>query len=167
MDNGDQTIQIYNNRNLTVGTEDCNDGSQTIYDLQQRTATGDQNAPAERNGHDHQGQPHRSTSKRPGTKRVTIKQGKRTVTVQGNDTHEVKTRESHVNDQSRQRHPQSQDGQSGRQDRHGQRLARVSMGNQTTKLDLGASSTEAMQSITLKVGQIASRSTRRESRSRA
>ena len=27
------------------------------------------------------------------------------------------------------------------------------MGNQTTKLDLGASSTEAMQSIELKVGQ--------------
>jgi type VI secretion system secreted protein VgrG len=29
----------------------------------------------------------------------------------------------------------------------------ISMGNQTTKLDMGASSTEAMQSITLKVGQ--------------
>ena len=30
---------------------------------------------------------------------------------------------------------------------------KISMGNQTTKLDLGASATEAMQSIELKVGQ--------------
>ena len=29
----------------------------------------------------------------------------------------------------------------------------IKMGNQTTKLNLGASSTEALQSITLKVGQ--------------
>ena len=29
----------------------------------------------------------------------------------------------------------------------------INMGNQTTKLDLGSSSTEAMQSITLKVGE--------------
>jgi type VI secretion system secreted protein VgrG len=77
----------------------------------------------------------RTETVKEGNEKVTIEKGTRTLTVQGDDTHEIK--------------------QGNRQvtiDMGNDTLA-IKMGNQTTKLDLGASSTEAMQSITLKVGQ--------------
>jgi type VI secretion system secreted protein VgrG len=78
-DNGDQTIQIFNNQSLSVGAGEAQaaDGSQTIKIYKDRT--------------------------------VNIQMGNDSLTI--------------------------------------------SMGNQTTKLSLGSSSTEAMQSITLKVGE--------------
>lgn len=64
---------------------------------------------------------------RQGKRDVTIKQGNLTTTLeQGNETRELK---------------------------RGNLSLKLDMGNQTTKLDLGSASTEAMQSIELKVGQ--------------
>jgi type VI secretion system secreted protein VgrG len=64
---------------------------------------------------------------RQGKRDVVIKQGNLTTTLeQGNETRELK---------------------------QGNLSLKLDMGNQTTKLDLGSASTEAMQSIELKVGQ--------------
>ncbi|MFO0851699.1 MAG: type VI secretion system tip protein VgrG [Gemmataceae bacterium] len=71
-----------------------------------------------------------------GNEALTVKQGNRTTTLDmGNDKHQLKmgNREVLVD--------------------MGNDTLTIKMGNQTTKLNLGASSTEAMQSITLKVGQ--------------
>ncbi len=80
-------------------------------------------------------QGNRSHTVSQGNESLTVSQGTRTVTVQGNDTHEVKQGDRSVTLDL------------------GNDSLTISMGNQTTKLNLGASSTEAMQSITLKVGQ--------------
>lgn len=71
-----------------------------------------------------------------GNDSVTVQQGNRSVTVsQGNDTHKI--------DQGNRTVTISM----GNDD------LEIKMGNQTTKVSLGSASTEAMQSIELKVGQ--------------
>jgi len=80
-------------------------------------------------------QGNRSHTVSQGNESLTVSQGTRTVTVQGDDTHEIKQGDRSVTLDM------------------GNDSLTISMGNQTTKLNLGASSTEAMQSITLKVGQ--------------
>ena len=71
-----------------------------------------------------------------GNETVTIQTGNRSITVsKGNDDHKI--------DQ----------GNRGVTISMGNDSLKISMGNQTTKVDLGSISTEAMQSITLTVGQ--------------
>jgi type VI secretion system secreted protein VgrG len=68
-DKGDQTIEIFNNQNLTVGAgkDQASDGSQTVSVYKDRTATVET-----------------------GNETLTVKQGNRAVTVStGNDTHKV------------------------------------------------------------------------------
>jgi type VI secretion system secreted protein VgrG len=78
----------------------------------------------------------RTETVKDGNEKVTIEKGNRTVTVStGNDTHEVKQGNRAVTIAM------------------GNDSLEIKMGNQTTKLALGAASTEAMQSIELKVGQ--------------
>jgi type VI secretion system secreted protein VgrG len=136
-DKGDQTIQIFNNQSLTVGAGETNadDGSQTISVFNNQTLTvGASNAKS--------GcqtitiYKDRTETVKTGNETVTIEQGNRSVTVKtGNDTHEV-----------------SQGNRAVTIDMGNDALT-IKMGNQTVKLNAGASSTEAMQSITLTVGQ--------------
>ncbi|MGO8898808.1 MAG: type VI secretion system Vgr family protein [Isosphaeraceae bacterium] len=160
-DKGDQTIQIFNNQNNTVGGggSDCADGSQTlsVWNSQNNTigaggsncADGSQSITVFNNQTLTVGDSQasggsqtitiykdRTETVKTGNETVTIEQGNRSVTVnQGNDTHEVSQGNRQVTIDM------------------GNDTLTIKMGNQTTKLNLGASSTEAMQSITLKVGQ--------------
>src|SRR5205807_6586253 len=78
----------------------------------------------------------RTETVKTGNEKLTIEQGNRDIIVKmGNDTHKV------------------QQGNRDVQIDMGNDTLTIKMGNQTTKLSLGASSTEAMQSIELKVGQ--------------
>jgi type VI secretion system secreted protein VgrG len=73
---------------------------------------------------------------RQGKRDVVIKQGNLTTTLeQGSETRELKQGNLELKLDT------------------GNQTTKLSMGNQTTKLDLGSASTEAMQSIELKVGQ--------------
>ena len=160
-DKGDQTIQIFNNQNNTVGGggSDCADGSQTlsVWNSQNNTigaggskcADGSQSITVFNNQTLTVGDSQasggsqtitiykdRTETVKTGNETVTIEQGNRSVTVnQGNDTHEISQGNRQVTIDM------------------GNDTLTIKMGNQTTKLNLGSSSTEAMQSITLKVGQ--------------
>lgn len=122
---------VENNDTLKVGSSKADDGSQTIDIYKDRTET-----------------------VQTGNELVTIKQGTRTINVNtGDDTHNVKQGNRTVNvDQGNDTHNIKQGNRAVVISMGNDSLA-IKMGNQTTKLDLGASNTEAMQSITLKVGQ--------------
>ena len=78
----------------------------------------------------------RTETVKTGNEAVTVEKGNRTVTIQqGNDTHVISKGNREVKIDM------------------GNDTLTISMGNQTTKVSLGKSSTEAMQSIELKVGQ--------------
>ncbi len=78
----------------------------------------------------------RTETVKTGNEAVTVEKGNRTVVVStGNDTHQIKMGNREVKIDM------------------GNDTLTIKMGNQTTKLALGASTTEAMQSIELKVGQ--------------
>ena len=89
-----------------------------------------------------------------GNETLTVKTGNRVVEVDtGNDTHTVKTGNRTVEvDTGNDSHTVKMGNRSVEVSMGNDSLA-IKMGNQTTKLDLGAASTEAMQSITLTVGQ--------------
>jgi type VI secretion system secreted protein VgrG len=91
---------------------------------------------------------------RNGNRDVTLKSGNLTTVLdQGNETRQLKTGNLELKlDQGDQATTLSMGNQTLKLDMGNQNVT-LSMGNQTTKLDLGAASTEAMQSITLKVGQ--------------
>jgi len=151
-DKGDQTIQIFNNRTINVGDKKADDGSQSATIFNNDTLTvgcsnakeGSQTITIYKD---------RTETVKTGNETITIEQGNRSVTIkQGNESLEVSqgTRTETIN------------GNDSLEIKQGNRAAKIdmgndslelSMGNQTTKLDLGAVSTEAMQSITLKVGQ--------------
>jgi len=122
---------VENNDTLKVGSDKADDGSQTIEVWKDRTET-----------------------VKTGNELVTISQGNRTVNVdKGNDEHHVKAGNRTVNvDQGNDSHNIKQGNRAVVINMGNDSLA-IKMGNQTTKLDMGASNTEAMQSITLKVGQ--------------
>ena len=160
-DKGDQTIQIFNNQNNTIGAggSNCADGSQTlsVWNSQNNTigaggsncSDGSQsltvfnnqtltvgNSQASGGSQTITIYKDRTETVKTGNESVTIEQGNRTVTVKtGNDTHEI-----------------SQGNRAVTIDMGNDTLT-IKMGNQTTKLNLGSSSTEAMQSIEFKVGQ--------------
>jgi type VI secretion system secreted protein VgrG len=122
---------VENNDTLKVGSDKAKDGSQTIEVWKDRTET-----------------------VKTGNELVTISKGNRTVNVdKGNDEHHVKTGNRTVDvDQGNDSHNIKQGNRAVVISMGNDSLA-IKMGNQTTKLDMGASNTEAMQSITLKVGQ--------------
>ncbi|WP_165232306.1 type VI secretion system Vgr family protein [Aquisphaera insulae] len=153
-DKGNQTAEIYNNQSLKVGAANCDDGSQAveIYNGQSlkvgtgegQAASGSQTVEIYKD---------RTTTLKTGNDTLTITQGNRSATVkQGNDTLEVSqgTRSVTVNGNVTEEVKQ---GNRSVKIAMGNDALTISMGNQTTKLDLGSSSTEAMQSIELKVGQ--------------
>jgi type VI secretion system secreted protein VgrG len=122
---------VENNDTLKVGSSKADDGSQTIEIYKDRTETvktGNEKITIEKGD--------RTEEVKTGNESITIGQGNRTITVsQGNDTHKISqgNREVEIS--------------------MGNDTLTIKMGNQTTQLSLGASSTEAMQSIELKVGQ--------------
>jgi type VI secretion system secreted protein VgrG len=145
----DQVVE--NNSNITIGSSNsdtCPVGSQTISVYKDRTTsieTGNETLTVK--------QGNRSVTIKQGNETFEVSQGTRTVTVMGNDSHEVKQGNRSVKvDQGNDSHEVSMGNRDVKIDMGNDTLT-ISMGNQTTKLDLGAASTEAMQSITLKVGE--------------
>ncbi len=136
-DKGDQSIEVFNNHSLSVGAgkNQADDGSQTLTVFNnQKVTIGD--ASASGGSQTISVFKDRTETVKTGNESVTIEMGNRTITVkQGNDTHEISMGNREV--------------KLGM----GNDTLTLSMGNQSTKLALGASSTEAMQSITLKVGE--------------
>jgi type VI secretion system secreted protein VgrG len=135
-DKGDQTIQIFNNQSLSVGagTTNADDGSQTITVFNNQTLTvGDSSAKS--GSQTITVYKDRTETVKTGNETVTIEQGNRSITVKtGNDTHEI-----------------SQGNRAVTIDMGNDTLT-ITQGNHTVKLNAGASSTQAMQSITLTVG---------------
>jgi type VI secretion system secreted protein VgrG len=151
-DNGDQTVTIFNNRTINVGDQKAADGSQstTIFNNDALTV-GNSNSP--------EGSQtitiykDRTETVQTGNETVTISKGNRSVTIsEGNESLSVVqgTRSDTVygNDSL-----EIQNGNRAVKIDMGNDSLEISMGNQTTKLDLGSMSTQAMQSITLTVGQ--------------
>jgi type VI secretion system secreted protein VgrG len=121
---------VENNDTLKVGSDQADDGSQTIEIYKDRTET-----------------------VKTGNEKITIEHGNRTVTVsQGDDKHEVTQGKRDVIVNGNDTHQIKQGNREVKIDM-GNNSLKISMGNQTTKIDLGKSETEAMQSIELKVGQ--------------
>jgi len=140
---------VENNDTLKVGSDQAEDGSQTITIYKDRTETvktGNELVTIE--------QGNRTVNVNQGNDEHNVKQGNRTVNVnQGNDEHNVKQGNRTVNvNTGNDAHNVQQGNRSVVIDMGNDSLT-IKQGNQTTKLNLGASSTEAMQSITLKVGQ--------------
>ncbi|QEH33231.1 Phage-related baseplate assembly protein [Aquisphaera giovannonii] len=153
-DKGDQAIEIYNNQAVKVGTANCDDGSQAIevYNGQSlKVGTGE--AQASSGSQTVEIYKDRSTTLKTGNDTLTISQGNRSATVkQGDDSLEVTQGKRTVSINGDVAEEIKQGNRSVKIDMGNDSLT-ISMGNQTTKLDLGSSSTEAMQSIELKVGQ--------------
>jgi type VI secretion system secreted protein VgrG len=85
----------------------------------------------------------RTETVKTGNEKVTIEKGNRTVTVsKGDDKHEVSQGKRDVIVQADDTH----------QVKQGNRAVKIDLGNDSTKVSAGTSSTEAMQSIELKVG---------------
>ena len=125
---GDQTVEIYNDQNLTVG-EGSGKGNQTI-----------------------QVEMNRDLKVVKGNETHTVQAGNRTVSV--SDGEETKTVKK---DQSLEVSDGNQTTKIGKGNQAielgmGNRDIKVKMGNLTTKCDLGKVTYEAMQSIELKVG---------------
>ena len=147
--NGDRTQEIYNNDTLKVGNSQSNDGSrtQTVYNNDSLTVTNGNRAVEVKTGNE-------THTIDQGNETLTVKQGNRVVEVDtGDDTHTVKTGNRTVEvDTGNDTHTVKMGNRSVEVDMGNDSLT-IKMGNQTTKLNLGAASTEAMQSITLTVGQ--------------
>jgi type VI secretion system secreted protein VgrG len=135
---GSQTEAVWNNQNVTVGAGKgkAADGSQTVSIWNNQTLTvgsgegqnadGSQTITVYKN---------RTETVKTGDETVTIKKGNRLVEVTtGNDTHLVKTGNRDVEIDT------------------GNDTLTIKTGNQTIKVSSGLISTEAAQSITLKVG---------------
>ena len=124
---------VENNDTLTVGSSDsqtCPDGSQTIVIYKDRTET-----------------------VKTGNEAVTIEQGNRTVAVkQGDDTHTVTKGNRVVEVDTGDDTHTIKTGNRTVTINTGNDSLSIKAGNRTTKIDAGSSSTEAMQSIELKVG---------------
>jgi type VI secretion system secreted protein VgrG len=157
---------VENNDTLKVGSDKADDGSQTIEIWKNRTETvkegdeqvtikkGKRTITVETGDDSHQVKKgNRSVTVDQGNDTHEVKQGNRTVTVgTGDDTHEVKTGKRTVTVAGDDTHQVKQGNREVKIDMGNDTLT-ISMGNQTTKLNLGQSSTEAMQGIELKVGQ--------------
>ena len=167
---------VENNDTLEVGSENADDGSQTITIWKDRTETvktgnelvtieqGNRTINVNQGNDEHNvKQGHQTLNVNQGNRTVNVdqgndehnvKQGNRTVNVNtGNDEHNVKTGNRTVNVNTGNDSHNVQQGNRSVVIDMGNDSLTLQQGNQTTKLNLGASSTEAMQSITLKVGQ--------------
>jgi type VI secretion system secreted protein VgrG len=136
-DQGDQTVEIFNNQALTVGAgkTEAADGSQatTVFN-NQTIKVGDPAASG--SSQTTTIYKDRTATLETGNEKVQVKMGNRdTILDMGNDSHRIKLGNRDVTIDM------------------GNDTLTIKMGNQTTKLNLGKSSTEAMQSIELKVGQ--------------
>ena len=168
---------VENNDSLTVGSSDsktCPDGSQTISVYKDRTEsveTGNESVTIKKGN--------RTITVSEGNDKHEVTKGKRDVIVESDDTHTIKTGNRTVNVntgnqtvnvntgndtlnvKTGNREVNVNTGNDTHNVKMGNRAVKVdlgndsltvSVGNQTTKVSLGASSTEALQSITLKVG---------------
>jgi type VI secretion system secreted protein VgrG len=138
-DKGNQTIEIFNDQSLKVGAgkTKADKGSQIVDVFNSQTLTvGSGKGDAKEGSQTISVYKDRTTTIETGNEALTVKQGKRTVTVsQGDDTHKI--------DQ----------GKRDVEIAMGDDVLTIKTGNQTIKLNTGASTTEAMEGITLKVGQ--------------
>lgn len=160
--------EVENNDTLVVGVDGSSslvDGNQTITVYKDRTETvktGNETVTIEKGN--------RTVTVKEGNDKHEVSKGKRDIIVEsddttvintgnrsvtvktGNDTHEVKTGNRTVTVDTGNDSHTVKTGNRTVEVSMGNDSLTVKMGNQTTKVSLGASSTEAMQSITLKVG---------------
>lgn len=149
---------VENNDTLAVGSDQADDGSQTITIYKDRTETvktGNELVTIE--------QGNRTVNVNQGNDEHNVKQGNRTVNVdQGNDEHNVKTGNQTLNVNQGNRTVNVDQGNDEHNVKIGNRNVTISSGNdnltissgnQSVKLDSGASTTEAVRSIVLKVGE--------------
>ena len=146
----DFTRVVENNDSLTVGSSDsntCPDGSQTISVYKNRTEsveTGDESVTIKKGK--------RTVTVSQGDDAHEVTQGNRTVTVgQGDDTHEVTNGKRTVTVNQDDTHHVKQGKRVVTIDTGDDTLT-VSSGNQTVTISSGTTTTDAAQSITLKVG---------------
>jgi type VI secretion system secreted protein VgrG len=148
----DMNVVVENNETLKVGSSNSNtspDGSRThtVYNNDSLTVTNGNRTVEVKTGNE-------THTIDQGNETLTVKTGNRVVEVNtGNDTHTVKTGNRTVEVKTGNDSHTVKMGNRSVEVSMGNDSLTVKMGNQTTKLNLGAASTEAMQSITLKVGQ--------------
>ncbi len=144
-DKGDQTIEIQNNQTLTVGNSESDDGSQTITIWKNRTETikeGDETITIEKGK--------RTETITKGDEAVTLEAGSRTHKIKKDDSLTIEGKQTiEVTDD---RTITVKQGNETIEISTGNRSVTIKTGNDTTKVSAGKSSTEAMQSIELKVG---------------
>jgi type VI secretion system secreted protein VgrG len=143
-DKGNQTIDIYNDRTVTL-----DQGNDTLT-----VKTGNRVVTVEKGDDTHTvKQGNRVVSVDTGNDTHTVKTGNRVVSVDtGNDTHTVKTGNREVNVNTGNDTHNVKMGNREVTVSMGNDTLTIKMGNQTTKLNLGSSTTEAMMGIELKVG---------------
>ncbi len=177
-DKGDQTIEIFNNQVITVGLDQCADGSRTegIWNSEKTTigagkgqaADGSQIVGIWNNqqitigsgkGQNSDGSQtieiwkDRTVTIDTGNDSLEIKQGNRTVAIDtGDDSLDVKQGNRTVTIDTGNESVTLKTGNRDVKISMGNDSLALSMGNQSVKCDLGSISSEAMQSIELKVG---------------
>jgi type VI secretion system secreted protein VgrG len=144
----DMNVVIENNETRKVGFDKKDKGNQTLDIYNDRTVTLDQ-------GNDtltvKKGK--RVVTVETGDDTHTVKTGNRVVSVDtGNDTHTVKTGNREVSVNTGNDTHNVKMGNRAVTISMGNDTLTIKMGNQTTKLNLGSSKTEAMMGIELKVG---------------
>ena len=158
---------VENNDTLKVGSDKADDGSQTITIWKDRTETvktGNELVTIEQGNRTinvNEGNDEHNVKK--GNQTVNVSQGNRTINVNtGNDEHNVKTGDQTLNVNQGNRTVNVNQGNDSHNIKAGNRNVVISSGNdnltlsagnQSVKLNGGASTTEAMTSIELKVGQ--------------
>ncbi len=143
---------VENNDTLVVGVDGSSslaDGSQSITVYKDRTAsieTGNETLTVKKGN--------RAVEIQAGNDSLKVAQGNRTVEVTtGDDSYTVKTGNRAVEVSTGDDTHTVKTGNRAVEVSMGNDTLTIKMGNQSTKLDLGAATTEAMQGITLKVGQ--------------
>ncbi len=158
---GSQTISIYNNRTETVEkgneTVTIKEGNRTITvskgNDKHEVSTGKRDIIVESDDTTTVRTGNRTVNVNTGTETLNVKTGARTVNVDlGDETHNIKTGNRTVNVDTGNDTHNIKLGNRSVTISVGNDTLKLNVGNQSTTLALGASSTEAMQSITLKVG---------------
>jgi len=138
---------VENNDDLKIGSDKAADGSQTIMVWKNRTETvkeGNETVTIEKGN--------REVFVKKGNETLEVAEGNRTVKViKGTDTHEVEGNRSVTVKTGNDTHKVAK-GNRSVEITMGNDSLEIKQGNHTTKVALGKSETEAMQSIELKVG---------------
>jgi type VI secretion system secreted protein VgrG len=140
-DEGDQTVEVFNNHTLKVGAGagDAADGSQTVEIYKDQKITleeGDQTVKVAK-----------------GKQSITVKGDRKLVVEDGNQSVEVTKGNDSTEIKQGNRKTVIGQGNEALEIKMGNQTIELGMGNRTVKLKLGKIAEEAMQGIELKVGQ--------------